>query len=56
MPAALMSEKVMSFLHERFEAHCNRGSRSGAVILHIALPGDTDFVSGVGRLADPERR
>jgi AraC-like DNA-binding protein len=41
-------------LHERFEAHCNRGSRSGALILHIALPSDADFVSGVAQVADPD--
>jgi AraC-like DNA-binding protein len=39
-------------LHERFEAHCNRGSRLGAVILHLDLP--SDIQSGVGRLADPD--
>ena len=41
-------------LHERFEAHCNRGSRSGAVILHIALPTDSEFQSGAGQLTDPD--
>ena len=41
-------------LHERFEAHCNRGSPFGAVILHIMLPGDSEFQSGAGQLADPD--
>ena len=41
-------------LHDRFEAHCNRGSRSGAVILHIALPADSEFQSGAGQLTDPD--
>jgi AraC-like DNA-binding protein len=41
-------------LHERFEAHCNRGSPLGAVILHIALPADSEFQSGAGQLADPD--
>ena len=41
-------------LHQRFEAHCNRGSPAGAVILHIALPGYADFQSGAARLADPD--
>jgi AraC-like DNA-binding protein len=41
-------------LHERFEAHCNRGSPLGAVILHVALPTDADFQSGAGQLADPD--
>jgi AraC-like DNA-binding protein len=41
-------------LHERFEAHCNRGSPSGAAILHIALPRDAEFQSGAARLADPD--
>jgi AraC-like DNA-binding protein len=41
-------------LHERFEAHCNRGSSLGAVILHIALPNDSEFQSGAGQLADPD--
>jgi AraC-like DNA-binding protein len=40
--------------HERFAAHCNRGSASGAVILHIALPSDADFQSGAAQLADPD--
>jgi AraC-like DNA-binding protein len=41
-------------LHERFEAHCNRGSPSGAVILHVTLPTDADFQSGAGQLGDPD--
>jgi AraC-like DNA-binding protein len=41
-------------LHERFEAHCNRTSPSGAVILHIPLPSDADYQSGMGLLADPD--
>jgi AraC-like DNA-binding protein len=40
--------------HDRFEAHCNQTSPSGAVILHIPLPSDTDFQSGVGLLSDPD--
>jgi AraC-like DNA-binding protein len=41
-------------LHQRFEAHCNRGSPLGAVILHVALPGDADFQAGAGQLTDPD--
>lgn len=41
-------------LHARFEAHCNRGSAFGAVILHIDLPAGADFRSGMGRLTDPD--
>jgi hypothetical protein len=41
-------------LHQRFEAHCNRGSPLGAVILHLALPDDPTFQSGAGQLADPD--
>jgi AraC-like DNA-binding protein len=41
-------------LHERFEAHCNRGSPSGAVILHVTLPSDAEFQPGAGQLADPD--
>jgi AraC-like DNA-binding protein len=41
-------------LHERFEAHCNRTSPSGAVILHIPLPSDMHFRSGAGQSADPD--
>ena len=40
--------------HERFEAHCNRGSPSWAVILHVILPSDAEFQSGAGQLADPD--
>jgi AraC-like DNA-binding protein len=41
-------------LHERFEAHCNRGSPLGAVILHVTLPSDADFQSGAALLEDPD--
>lgn len=41
-------------LHDRFEAHCNRGSTFGAVILHLALPTDAEFPSGAGQIADPD--
>ncbi len=41
-------------LHERFEAHCNRGSALGAVILHIAFPSEADFKSGAAQLSDPD--
>jgi AraC-like DNA-binding protein len=41
-------------LHERFEAHCNRGSPLGAVILHIDFPTDAEFRAGAGQLADPD--
>jgi AraC-like DNA-binding protein len=41
-------------LHGRFESHCNRGSPSGAVILHIPLPANTEFRPGAGQSADPD--
>jgi AraC-like DNA-binding protein len=41
-------------LHDRFEAHCDRGSAFGAVILHLALLTDAEFQSGAGQLADPD--
>ena len=39
--------------HERFEAHCNRGSASGASILHLPLP-DAGFRAGAGQAEDPD--
>lgn len=39
-------------LHERFEAHTNRFSDSGAVVLNIALPREAIFISALGTVAD----
>jgi len=41
-------------LHERFEAHINRFSSSGAVVLNLALPAGTSFLPGLATIADPD--
>jgi len=41
-------------LHGRFEAHVNRFSGSGAVVLNLALPMETSFLPGPATIADPD--
>jgi AraC-like DNA-binding protein len=41
-------------LHERFEAHINRFSGSGAVVLNIALPREASFLPGLATVADAD--
>lgn len=41
-------------LHERFEAHINRFSGAGAVVLNLAIPVGTFFLPGSARIADPD--
>lgn len=42
-------------LHEQFEAHLDRFTASGAVVLNIPLPEGVIFRTGLGRVADPDR-
>lgn len=39
-------------LHDCFEAHLDRFSQSGAVVLNLRLPAQTSFAPGIGRVAD----
>jgi AraC-like DNA-binding protein len=41
-------------LHDRFEAHLNRFSACGAVVLNFSLPAERCFSPGVFQIADPE--
>lgn len=41
-------------LHERFEAHINRFSASGAVVLNLPLPDRYSFLPGRASVADPD--
>jgi len=41
-------------LHDRFEAHLNRFSACGAVVLNFLLPAGRSFSPGVFHIADPE--
>jgi AraC-like DNA-binding protein len=41
-------------LHERFEAHINRFSGSGAVVLNLPLPDRYSFLPGHASVADPD--
>jgi len=41
-------------LHERFEAHINRFSGSGAVVLNLPLPDRYSFLPGRASIADPD--
>ena len=41
-------------LHERFEAHINRFSDSGAVVINLALPEGFPFRAGRASLSDPD--
>jgi len=40
-------------LHDRFEAHLDRFSRAGAVVLNLPLPTGLSFKPGAAKLADP---
>jgi AraC-like DNA-binding protein len=40
--------------HERFEAHVDRFSTSGAVVLNLPLPSRHSFVPGAARVDDPD--
>ena len=41
-------------LHDRFEAHLDRFSASGAVVLNLRLPAGSSFTAGVGKIPDPD--
>jgi AraC-like DNA-binding protein len=41
-------------LHQAFEAHLDRVSTSGAVVLNVPLPAQCAFRSGVGKVNDPD--
>lgn len=41
-------------LHERFEAHINRFSGSGAMVLNLPLPDRYSFLPGRASIADPD--
>jgi len=41
-------------LHDRFEAHIDRFSRAGAVVLNLPLPTGHSFKPGAARLADAD--
>jgi AraC-like DNA-binding protein len=41
-------------LHDRFEAHLDRFSALGAVILNLGLPAGSSFGPGVAKIADPD--
>ena len=41
-------------LHDRFEGHLDRFSKSGAVVLNLRLPEDYPFQPGLARFFDPE--
>ena len=41
-------------LHEAFEAHLDRISTCGAVVLNLPLPAQCAFQSGIGRVHDPD--
>jgi AraC-like DNA-binding protein len=41
-------------LHEAFEAHLDRISTLGAVVLNVPLPAQYAFRSGIGRVEDPD--
>lgn len=41
-------------LHDRFEAHVDRFSASGAVVLNLRLPAGSSFVPGLAKIADPD--
>ena len=41
-------------LHDRFEAHLDRFSRAGAVVLDLPLPPGRSFRPGIAKLADPD--
>jgi len=41
-------------LHDRFEAHLDRFSASGAVVLNLRLPAESSFAPGAAKIADPD--
>ena len=41
-------------LHDRFEAHLDRFSRAGAIVLNLPLPTGLSFKPGAAKLADPD--
>lgn len=41
-------------LHDRFEAHLDRFSALGAVVLNLSLPAGSSFLPGVAEIADPD--
>jgi AraC-like DNA-binding protein len=41
-------------MHECFEAHINRFSASGAIVLNLPLPAQTTFVPGIISVKDPD--
>ena len=41
-------------LHDRFEAHLDRFSALGAVVLNLHLPSGSPFAPGVAKIADPD--
>lgn len=41
-------------LHDRFEAHLDRFSALGAVVLNLRLPAGSSFAPGVAKIADPD--
>jgi AraC-like DNA-binding protein len=41
-------------LHEGFEAHIDRFSRSGAVVLNLPIPMESSFFPGIAIVADPD--
>jgi AraC-like DNA-binding protein len=41
-------------LHDRFEAHLDRFSKAGAVVLNLPLPTGYSFKPGAAKLADPD--
>jgi len=41
-------------LHDRFEAHLDRFSASGAVVLNLRLPAGSSFAPGVAKIVDPD--
>ena len=40
--------------HEQFEAHLNRFSETGAMVLNLRLPVGCSYPSGIARVADPD--
>jgi AraC-like DNA-binding protein len=41
-------------IHESFEAHINRFSDSGAIVLNLSLPPKTTFAPGIAAVKDPD--
>ncbi len=40
--------------HEEFEAHLDRFSKAGAVVLNLRLPDGCSYTPGIARVADPD--